>query len=201
VPVSILLRSLQPEPPREVLQAAKDLKFRAMVFLCLKLNKPQITDDHWIYFPNPNVVFNRISEMNNFSHQSTPKGKGSLTIEITCDLGDEIWNASEDELYQKSVEGLVQAGLIKTEDVIGHFFERLSHAYPSYDLNYESNLAALAYHLSSYSNVITGGRQGLFRYINTDHALEMGFCAAEEIASQELGTKVKLVGDAPVYFG
>jgi protoporphyrinogen oxidase len=201
VPVGVLVRSMRPEPPEEILNAARNLKFRAMIFLYLKLNKPQVTDDHWIYFPDPKVIFNRISEMNNFSSESAPDGKGSLTVEITCDIGDEIWTSSEEELYEKTIWGLEQAGLIKREEVIGHFFERLPHAYPSYDLNYEGNLAALAYYLSGFENIITGGRQGLFRYINTDHALEMGLCAAEEIANQEIGTKVKRVGDAPVYFG
>ncbi len=201
VPVSVLVRSLNPAPPVEIINAAKGLKFRAMIFLYLKLNKPKVTDDHWIYFPDPKVVFNRISEMKNFSHEACPEGKGSLCVEITCDIGDEIWTASEEELYEKTIQGLVEAGLIKPEDVLGHFFERLPNAYPSYDLNYEANLAALIYHLSGFDNIITGGRQGLFRYINTDHALEMGFCAAQEIADQEIGTKVKRVGDSPVYFG
>lgn len=201
VPISLLLRSMKPEPPKEVMSAAKDLKFRAMIFLFLKLNKEQVTDDHWVYFPDPKVIFNRISEMNNFSKESCPPGKGSLTIEITCDLGDEMWNTPEDELYEKTIEGLVDAKLITRDNVIGHFFERLPFAYPSYDLNYESNLGALAYHLSGFENVITGGRQGLFRYINTDHALEMGLCAAQEIAEQQLGSKVKRVGEEPVYFG
>ncbi len=201
IPVSLLVRSLQPAPPEEVINAAKGLKFRAMIFVYLKLNKPQVTDDHWIYFPNPDVIFNRISEMKNFSQEAAPDGKGSLTVEITCDLGDEIWNTPEDVLYEKTIEGLVSSGLIKRDDVIGHFFHRLAHAYPSYDLNYEANLALLAYHLSGYENFITGGRQGLFRYINTDHALEMGLCAAQEIANQELGTMVSRVGGDPVYFG
>jgi protoporphyrinogen oxidase len=201
VPIGILLRSMRPAPPPNVVEAAKNLKFRAMIFLYLKLNKPGVTDDHWIYFPDPKVIFNRISEMKNFSKQSAPDGKGSLTLEITCDLGDEIWTTPEEELYERSIEGLVDAKLIKREEVLGHFFERLPHAYPSYDLNYEANLALLAYHLGGFENVITGGRQGLFRYINTDHALEMGFCAAEEIATQEIGTKVKRVGEGPVYFG
>jgi len=201
IPVSLLLRSMTPNPSEEVMAAARGLKFRAMIFLYLKLNKPKVTDDHWIYFPDPNVIFNRISEMQNFSHESTPDGKGSLCVEITCDMGDEIWTENEDVLLQKSIQGLVDAKLIKKEDVIGHFIERMAHAYPSYDLNYEANLAALAYHLSGYENVITGGRQGLFRYINTDHAIEMGFCAAQEIAEGKLGSMVSRVGEAPVYFG
>ncbi|MEI7554282.1 FAD-dependent oxidoreductase [Candidatus Chlorohelix sp.] len=201
IPISSLVRSIRPEPPEAIMHAAQGLKFRAMIFLFLKLNKSQVTNDHWIYFPDPKVIFNRVSEMRNFSHEAAPHGKGSLTVEITCDIGDEIWTESEEVLYEKTIQGLVEAGLFKREEVIGHFFERLPNAYPSYDLNYEGNLAALIYQLSSFDNMITGGRQGLFRYINTDHALEMGFCAAQEIANQEIGTKVARVGDAPVYFG
>jgi len=197
----LLVRMLDPQPPAGVLAAASSLKFRAMIFLYLMIARERVTDDHWIYFPDPRVVFNRVSEMKNFTPDAAPPGHTSLTLEITCDLGDEVWQAPEDELYTRSLEGLVAAGLIRREEVVGHFFVRTPFAYPSYDLHYESNLARLAYHLSGLENLVVCGRQGLFRYINTDHAIEMGFAAAEEIASQQIGKRVGRVGQEQVYFG
>ena len=68
----------------------------AMIFLFLEIDKPSVTNDHWIYFPAPEVIFNRISEMRNFSPDAAPSGKTSLTLEITCDIGDEIWTMPEE---------------------------------------------------------------------------------------------------------
>jgi protoporphyrinogen oxidase len=201
VPVSPLVRSLRPQPDPDVLAAASALKTRAMIFLFLKLDKEAVSDDHWIYFPEPHIVFNRISEMKNFSPIAAPPGKTSLTVEITCDPDDELWNTPDDALYRRSVSALVDAGLIREEQVIGHFFRRTRNAYPTYDLHYEANLGRLAYHLASYKNLIVCGRQGLFRYINQDHAIEMGLCAAEEIITQQLGSRVGRVGTEQVYFG
>ncbi|MCC7369134.1 MAG: FAD-dependent oxidoreductase [Chloroflexi bacterium] len=201
VPISPLVRALQPPAPADVLDAASQIQFRAMVFLFLKLDREQVTEDHWIYFPDPSTVFNRISEMKNFSLASVPEGKTSLCVEISCDVDDDIWNASEEELYRRSVDGLVQAGLIRESEVVGHFFRRTRNAYPTYDLRFEANLGKLAYHLASWPNLIVCGRQGLFRYVNQDHAIEMGFCAAEEILTDKIGTMVSRVGNEQVYFG
>lgn len=201
VPISPLIRVLRPFAPQDVLDAASQIQFRAMVFLFLKLNRETVTDDHWIYFPDPKTIFNRISEMKNFSLSAAPDGKTSLCVEISCDVGDAIWDTPEEELYRKSVQGLVESGLIREDEVVGHFFKRTSNAYPTYDLKFESNLGRLAYHLASWPNLIVCGRQGLFRYINQDHAIEMGFCAAEEIVTQQVGTMVGRVGSEPVYFG
>ena len=201
IPISLLVQALRPRPADDVLAAADATRFRALVFLFLTLDRESVSDDHWIYFPGRDLIFNRVSEMRNFTPKAAPAGKTSLTVEISCDLDDEVWNASEEELYQRVVSGLVDAGLIRAEQVLDHFFLRSPHAYPTYDLNYEANLARLAYHLAGLSNLIVCGRQGLFRYINQDHAIEMGFCAAEEILAQQIGMRVARVGTEQVYFG
>ena len=201
LPVTTLVEALRPHPPADVLAAARALTYRAMIFLFLAVAKPAVTDDHWIYVPEAKTIFNRISEMRNFTPDAAPPGKTSLTLEITCDLGDDIWNTPEEELYERSIQGLVDAGLLRADQVLGHFFMRSANAYPTYDLKFEANLGRLAYHLAGLPNLIVCGRQGLFRYINQDHAIEMGFCAADEITTQQIGTKVGRVGSEQVYFG
>ena len=201
MPVSSLVKALRPRPPEDVLAAADSLKFRAMIFLFLTVEKESISDDHWIYFPERDVVFNRVSEMRNFTPDAAPARRTSLTVEITCDPDDEVWNMPERELYERSIAGLVDVGLVRAEQVVDHFFARTRNAYPTYDLNFEINLGKLAYHLAGLGNLVVCGRQGLFRYINQDHAIEMGFCAAEEILTQQIGTRVGRVGKEQVYFG
>jgi protoporphyrinogen oxidase len=201
IPITSLVASLTPRPPADVLATASQLRYRSMVYLCLMIDRESVSDDHWIYFPGAELIFNRVSEMRNFTPDAAAPGKTSLTIEISCDPGDAIWNASDDELYRRSIDGLVSVGLIQERDVIGHFFVRKGYAYPTYDLDFQVNLGLLAYHLADLKNLISAGRQALFRYINQDHAIEMGLCAAEEIIRQEPGTRVGRVGSEQVYFG
>ncbi len=210
LPLPLLLRFLSPGAPADVQATARSLQYRAMIFVMLKLDKSRVSDDHWIYFPDKEIIFNRVSEMRNFSPDAAPAGKTSLTLEITCDIGDDIWTMPEDELYRRSVEGVVASGLATRDEIIGHHFERLAHAYPSYDLEFEVKLGKIAYHLANYSNLVVAGRQAQFRYVNTDQALEMGMTAADELVASEtetaatmgpLGSRVDRVASEQVYFG
>jgi protoporphyrinogen oxidase len=202
LPLPLLVRLLSPAPPEEVRQAAAALDYRAMIFCFVKINKPSVSEDHWTYFPDERIIFNRTSEMRNFSEESVPAGTTSLTLEITCDIGDEIWNTPEDELYERPVQGLLDSELIEHRDqVTGHFFRRLSHAYPTYDIDFEAKIGHMAYHLADFDNLVNAGRQALFRYVNTDHVMEMGFSAADELLEGTLGSRVGQVGTEQVWFG
>lgn len=201
VPVNDLVRGMQPVAPTAVLSAADRLKYRAMVFLYLMLDKPRVTDDHWVYFPAEKEIFNRISEMRNFSEDTVPEGQTSLCVEITCDHGDDTWNSSNAELFERSVEGLEQAGLIHHDEVLGYFIRRMTHAYPTYDLDFEEKLNQITGYLHNFENLLTVGRQGLFRYFNMDHAMNTGLEAAEKIISGVLREKTIEVGQEQVWFG
>lgn len=201
IPITGLVKLLSPKADHKTLDAARRLGYRALIFIFLGLDKEQVMDDNWIYFPEPGTIFNRVSEMKNFTPDSAPPGQTSLTVEISCDVGDEVWRMPEAELFEQSIKGLVKAGLIRRKEILFHFFDRMTHGYPTYDLNFQSNLDRLTHHLVVYNNLVSCGRQSLFRYLNMDHSVEMGFCAAWEIANGKLGAKVTRVGQEQVYFG
>jgi protoporphyrinogen oxidase len=202
LPLPLLVRLLTPAAPEDVMRSASALSYRAMIFCFVEIDKPGVSDDHWTYFPDEHIIFNRTSEMRNFSPDAVPEGKTSLTLEITCDIGDELWTAPEDEIFERSVQGLLDTELIEDRSqVTGHFFRRLTHAYPTYDIDFESRIGHLAYHLAEYDNLVNAGRQALFRYVNTDHVMEMGFSAAQELLDGALGTRVERVGSEQVWFG
>ena len=59
-------------PPEYVSDAAKRLQYRSQVYLFVTLDRNKVTDDQWVYFPDPNTPFARISEMKNFSRKMSP---------------------------------------------------------------------------------------------------------------------------------
>lgn len=178
IPVTELLNILDPAPPREVLEAARKLRYRSQVYLFLTLNKPSVSPDQWIYFPDKQVPFGRISEMKNFSGHLSPPGKTSLFIEFFCWESDSVWNAPKEELTEQTIPWLEQLGFLNRADVENVFHLKRKNVYPLYDLAYRTHLSAVKKYLDGFSNLSFIGRPGRFRYTNQDHSLEMGILAA-----------------------
>ena len=181
IPITELLSLLKPAPPDEVMQAAKKLRYRSQVYLFITVNKPSVSRDQWIYFPDKEVPFGRISEMRNFSKKMSPEGKTSLFVEFFCWEGDETWNKTKERLFDETITWLDRLGLLRREEVIEVYRIRKRNVYPVYDLDYKNHLAVLKDYLDRFSNLIYIGRPGRFRYTNQDHSLEMGILAARSV--------------------
>jgi protoporphyrinogen oxidase len=179
LPITDLVATIDPKPPQAVLEAAKKLKFRSIVFVYLTFEKDSISDDHWIYLPERRFHANRISEANNFSIRNCPDGKTIVGAEITCQKEDDIWNSDLDDHARKALDGMCDAGLVNREQHIGSMTQKVEHAYPIYDLEYKENLKIITDYLNKIENLRYFGRNGLFRYNNMDHSVDMGLKAAK----------------------
>jgi len=160
--------------PDEVKDGIANLRYVSILFVYLKLDRPQVTPDHWVYLPESHLTVHRISEFKNFSPRCAPADKTMVCAEITCRIGDRHWRAGEDELIATAVSDLEQIGLISAGELLEGFVKKIPHAYPVYDLEYKENLAPVLEFVHSLENIKTGGRQGLFRYNNMDQSIEMG---------------------------
>jgi len=181
IPVTEFVNLLEPKTPKEVLETAKNLKFRSHVSLFVTLNKPSVFPDQWIYFPDKEIPFGRIMEPKNFSKKMSPANKTSLLVEFFCWENDKIWNASKEELFELSIKWLEKLGFVRRKEVIDYFVHKEKYAYPVYDLKYKENLSKVKNYLNQFRNLLLIGRAGCFRYNNQDHALEMGILAARSI--------------------
>lgn len=201
LPINELALMLDPAAPESVAAAAGALKFRATKFLFIMLNQHKITSDHWIYFADQGVMFNRISEMRNFTPMASPWNQTSLTLEISCDKGDEVWEQSADWLYDRCIGDLEAAGLTERSRVLGYWAGRADTTYPVYLKDFDVNLVKTKEHLAGIKNLITCGRQGLFTYVNMDHAMMMGFEAAQGVLEGKSQEALRLIGSEQLYFG
>jgi protoporphyrinogen oxidase len=194
-----LVAAIDPPAPKDVLDAASKLKHRSMIFVYLILDRPKLTDDHWIYLPEGDITLHRLSEYKNFSPYSAPPDKTLICAEITCDYGDARWNGDDAKLREITVKDLVKIGLVKPEEVLHTFSRREKYAYPLYDLDYKPNKDRVLGWLSKIDGLDTTGRQGLFKYNNMDHSIDMGLTAAENLMGR--GASHKKIADEQKYFG
>ena len=156
-----------------------------------------------MYIPQKGLIFNRVSEPKNFSNNNVPPGKNILCAEITCDVGDDVWNIPEEQLKDRVVGDLEKLGFISKKDVEGFFVHREEHAYPVYDIDYEENLDVVKRYLGELDNLVSIGRNGLFRYDNMDHSIEMGLLAGRAIIEETGDTQriVDKIAREEEYFG
>lgn len=200
IPITSLAKAVSPAAPAEVQQAVKNLQYVSIVCVYLKLNRPQVSPDSWVYLPELKLTVHRISEFKNFSPYCAPKDKTMVCAEITCRRGDDIWRATPEELEKIAERDLVSVGLINEGEVISSFVKRVPFAYPVYDLQYRSNLEPIQEFVGTLRGLQTTGRQGNFRYNNMDQSVEMGRKVGIELATGE-DTDHRAVATGKEYFG
>jgi protoporphyrinogen oxidase len=180
IPVSFLSKIIEPAPPAAVTEAAMQLKSRPLILLYLIINRPSVSNDNWLFFPEAKYIFNRVFEQKNFSPFMCPKDKTVLCLEIVVPDQD-LWRASDTDLYERAISGLEETGLVNRSQVIEYFTRRLKWAYPVYDLNYRRNTETVLQYLDSTPNLFSVGRQGGFNYIGQIDCLDIGILTAEQI--------------------
>jgi len=200
IPIVSLAKAVSPDAPRRVLDAARSLDYVSIVFVYLKLDRPSVSPDSWVYLPEKHLTVHRIAEFKNFSPHCAPPDKTMVCAEITCRRSDHIWRASPEELEKIAERDIVSVGLIEPGQVISSFIKKIPYAYPVYDLEYKKHLTPVMDFAHSLQNIHTTGRQGNFRYNNMDQSVEMGRKVGQELATGEL-TDHQAVATGREYFG
>ena len=183
LPISLLLRSVQPQAPAETVAAASRIAFRGMILIYLTLEQDQFTEYDAHYFPEEQIPISRLSEPKNYSASAEPRGATVLCAELPADPGSAEWEMSDEQLGERMCEWLAQAGLPVRARVLRAATRRLRQAYPVYLRGYEDDLAIADRWLAQIEGLLTFGRQGLFVHDNTHHALYMAKAAAECLRS------------------
>jgi protoporphyrinogen oxidase len=178
LPLNEVVKMVSPDMERDVLDAASQLKFRALVFVGLLVRRPKVLLSSFMYFREHS--FNRISDLSQFGFEIDPPGCTVLVAEVSCDKSERYW--TEDEYAKAAVlDDLLRENLLEREEVVQMHVFRAEHAYPIYTLHYEQHRKAVIDAIEQTANMETAGRQGRFAYINTHVAMKMGYEAADRL--------------------
>ena len=101
MPISELLRSMDPPVPADVLAAANDLRYRAHITVALVVPEAASFPDNWIYINDANVKVGRIQNFGRWSPYLVKDGRTCLGLELFVDEGDEWWNLEDAELIER----------------------------------------------------------------------------------------------------
>ena len=186
MPISALIARMKPQPPEEVLHAARSLKYRDFLIVSLIVDRPSLFPDNWIYIHSPEVKVGRIQNFKNWSAALVPDAsKTCLGMEYFCNEGEELWEMSDAELVALATRELVELGLAKAADVEDGVVLRQPKAYPVYDAEYRGHLRVLEGFLKGIENLQTIGRNGMHRYNNQDHSMLTGMLAVRNLLGEK----------------
>jgi protoporphyrinogen oxidase len=182
IPLRDLILSMRPAAPDEVVEAARSLRYRDFLTVCLVVNQADIFPDTWIYIHDPSVKVGRVQNYKNWSAAMVPDPKlTSLGLEYFCFEGDGLWTLPEEELRELAAREAAQIGLARPEDVLKAFIVRMPKAYPVYDRDYQKHVDVIRRWLSRFGNLQPVGRNGMHRYNNQDHSMMTALLAARNI--------------------
>jgi protoporphyrinogen oxidase len=179
IPLHNLIKILKPAPEKEVTDAAMKLKYKDSSIIYFLIKKGRVLKENWIFFPEKNIIFNRVSEQKSFSQQTCPKDKTALMVETTREVDKETLEIVKGQL--------IKLGFFQEEDIEEILVKKLEKAYPIYDKGYKKNLDIVLGYLDKISNLITIGRHGLFNYNNIDQCWDMARKLDEHLTGNKTG--------------
>jgi protoporphyrinogen oxidase len=171
-----------PEVPGDVLKQAKKLKFRNTILVYLKVDKPDLFTDQWLYIHDQSVNFGRVTNFRNWIPSVYGDSKSSvLCLEYWCNFDDELWSMDSEKLIDTAKREIVLAGLVPAGLEMEGKMIRLPRCYPVYFSGYREALAPIRDYLETIKGLHVIGRYGAYKYNNQDHSILMGIRAAENI--------------------
>ncbi|MHB8682117.1 MAG: NAD(P)/FAD-dependent oxidoreductase [Acidimicrobiales bacterium] len=184
MPVSALVRALDPPAPPEVQAAAARLHYRDFLTVALVVPADKGFPDNWIYIHYPGVKVGRIQNFGSWSPYLVKDGRTCLGLEYFVFEGDELWSTTDDDLVKLAAAELDAIGLATPADVEAGFVVRMPKAYPVYDETYQQSVDVIRHWLAAeVRNVHPVGRNGMHKYNNQDHSMYTAMLTAENIAS------------------
>ena len=174
------------EAPQEIQVAASQLRFVSVRCVHLGIGRENLTEKHWIYYPE-DTVFHRIFVQGNASPFCNAPGGFGLTCEITYSPSKPLPCEGE-ALIQRCVEDCCKVGIFKPDDPIWAACQvDLPCAYVVYDHQRAKNVAKIRTWLGQ-KNILLAGRYSEWEYYNSDHAFLAGKKAADFVRDQGLQT-------------
>jgi len=143
---------------------------------------PSLSTKSWIYFPEPDLPFYRVTVFSNYSPFNVPEpGRyWSLMAEVS---ESSLRPVNPDTVTDQVIEGLTRSGLLPAESrVASRWHRKLEYGYPTPFLGRDALLEEIDPKLCSLG-IWSRGRFGAWKYevSNQDHSLMQGVESVDRI--------------------
>lgn len=187
LPLPELIRLIGDDAPAVVREAAAALRHVSVRCVNLGIGRENITDKHWIYYPE-DTVFHRIFVQGNASPGNNPPGGFGLTCEITYSPTKPL-PCDDQGLIDRCITECIEVGMLREDDrVLTANVVDMPYAYVIYDHARAANVTLIREWLAE-RDIVLAGRYSEWEYYNSDHAFLAGKRAAEALRRDSVTTK------------
>jgi hypothetical protein len=168
---------LNGDVPREIKKATASLKHSGGYMIGIGIKQPCPSTKSWMYFPEDNCPFYRVTYLSNYSPYMTPDNDQYYSL-LTETSYSEFKPEDKATIVERTIQGLINAGLLKEEDrkdIVSTWLFDAKYSYPTPTVERDGILAQAIPFLEQH-DIYSRGRFGMWKYevANTDHSLMQG---------------------------
>ena len=133
-----LLPDLCGSLPQHVQEACGRLRYQGILNINLGVDRPELSDFHWVYFYEDGFPFHRLSFPGMFSPNNVPAGKSSVATEVAFRPGEP---PDHERAVEETIAALRRSGILRVDDRIELVnVQEIAPAYVIYDLEHAATV-------------------------------------------------------------
>jgi protoporphyrinogen oxidase len=189
-PLDIFVRSC-PSAPAKLLTAADDLIHNGGLIVGIGLAGRRADAKCWMYFPEDDSPFYRVTNFFNYSPYNVPEGRTDVFFSLMCETTySDHRTVNKETIVEETVAGLISSGMLEELDrnrIVSTWLMDIPYSYPIPTLGRDRALNIIQPYLES-CGVYSRGRFGAWKYEvgNMDHSFMQGVEVVDRILSGKL---------------
>jgi protoporphyrinogen oxidase len=178
MPLDLLINGLIPEDLSIAAQAEKLVHVSGFI-VGLGFARKNESTKCWMYFPENNSPFYRVTNFYRYSPFNVPQGDTEKYFSLMCETTySEFRRVNKKTIVDETIVGLINSGLIDPSDedlIISRFLLDVPYTYPIPTLDRDEVLETVIPFLEKY-DIYSRGRFGFWKYEvgNMDHSVMQG---------------------------
>jgi protoporphyrinogen oxidase len=177
MPVDVLVNSIVGAVPDDVRCQSLRLRHSGSHIVGIGVKQPTPSKKCWMYFPEDNAPFYRVTYLSNYSPEVVPDASQyySLLAEVSH---SDLKPVDRDTVVDETIQGMINTQLLRERDradIVDAFLISREYTYPTPSLERDGALKVLHPWLES-KDIYSRGRFGAWRYEvgNMDHSVAQG---------------------------
>jgi len=177
LPLPELIR-LMPAAPQHVRDAVAKLRWNSIIVVNLGIDDPDLSDKHWVHFPEKEFSLFRMSFPHNLGPGMVPAGMSSIAAEVSYSDWKPIDKSS---VVDRVIDDLQRAKILRPDHrIVVRDTMDIKYGYVLYDQNRAAVVKVIHEWLKSV-NVHPAGRYALWAYLWSHESLLSGLQTANRV--------------------
>lgn len=177
IPLDYLLNNIKEPANSTLYKASPNLVCNSVINFNLGINRPNLTDKHWVYFPEKKYPHYRLGFPHNFSNKMAPDGCSSIYGEFSYINKS---SNSIDTLLKKAIKSTQELFHINNSEIVTKKIIKIQHAYVIYNNWRDNNVLKILKQLEQ-NQIYSVGRYGQWKYSSMQEAVLDGKQIAESL--------------------